>query len=241
MKQCPRCNRTYADDTLSYCLEDGAALIKGYDPDATQISPFPSSSPPAPTIYAGFSPPPSVPATPPAGQPVPPPPAPRRGFPIGVGAMVLAALVVGLLIGGFIFQSYSPSSSDAAAVSPTPRLVTTAPTKPTPAPATPTPMPTATPSQMATPSPSIVQSKPESEPNCVLYNDVADAVRVRTNCDTQDCDNDKSTIAGEYPDNTPVSLIKGGSVRGERFTWVKVVIKESGQMVWVASSKIKCK
>ena len=29
MKHCPECRRTYADDTLNYCLDDGAALLYG--------------------------------------------------------------------------------------------------------------------------------------------------------------------------------------------------------------------
>ena len=32
MKRCPECRRDYADDTLLYCLEDGAALIQGSVP-----------------------------------------------------------------------------------------------------------------------------------------------------------------------------------------------------------------
>jgi hypothetical protein len=165
-----------------------------------------------------------------------PAPAPRQRFPLAVGAMVLAALVVGLSIGGFIFQRYSSPSPDAPSASPTPRSLLVAASTPTPASATPTP------AQMATPSPSIVQSTPEPESNCVLYNDKADksVVRVRMNCDTQDCDNDSNTIAGEYPDNTPIRVIKGTSVRGAQFTWIKVVITGSGRTVWVASSKIKC-
>ncbi len=35
MKQCPRCNRTYTDDTLNFCLEDGAALVSAFDTEAT--------------------------------------------------------------------------------------------------------------------------------------------------------------------------------------------------------------
>ena len=30
MKKCPTCNRTYSDDTLSFCLEDGALLSAAY-------------------------------------------------------------------------------------------------------------------------------------------------------------------------------------------------------------------
>lgn len=37
MKQCPTCNRTYHDDTQSFCLEDGAPLVTEYDRDATHI------------------------------------------------------------------------------------------------------------------------------------------------------------------------------------------------------------
>lgn len=229
MKQCPRCNRTYADDTLSYCLEDGAVLIRGRDPEDTLINPLPHSSNPPPTV--------AYTAAPPAPAPMPAPvPAPRQRSPLAVIAMVLAALVVGLSIGGFIFRRYSSPSSDEASASPTPRAVVVAAATPTPASATPTP------AQMATPSPSIVQSTPEPASNCVLYNDKADksVVRVRMNCDTQDCDNDSGTIAGEYPDNTPVRVVKGSSVRGAQFTWMKVVITGSERTVWVASSKIKC-
>jgi len=35
MKRCPTCNRSYADDTLSFCLQDGAPL---YDPEETVIA-----------------------------------------------------------------------------------------------------------------------------------------------------------------------------------------------------------
>ena len=29
MKRCPECRRDYYDDSLSYCLEDGAVLLSG--------------------------------------------------------------------------------------------------------------------------------------------------------------------------------------------------------------------
>ena len=32
MKSCPTCNRTYPDDTLAFCLMDGAVLSAPYDP-----------------------------------------------------------------------------------------------------------------------------------------------------------------------------------------------------------------
>ena len=39
MKKCPQCNRTYADESFSFCLEDGALLSASYDPDATLVIP----------------------------------------------------------------------------------------------------------------------------------------------------------------------------------------------------------
>jgi hypothetical protein len=175
----------------------------------------------------------------------PPAPAPRKRPVLAIVAVV-AALVIGVGIGGFIFQRYSSPSSEAATpvATPTPPYSvasTTATPKPV-ATATPAPAATPTPSPIATPSQSVVQSTPEPKTECVLYNDVADrsAVRVRTGCDTQDCDNDSSTVAGEYPNDTAVRVVKGAKIQGARFTWVKVIIIDSGESVWVASTKIKC-
>jgi cell division septation protein DedD len=39
MKQCPTCSRTYADESLSYCLDDGALLSASYEPEETQRIP----------------------------------------------------------------------------------------------------------------------------------------------------------------------------------------------------------
>src|SRR4030081_3442918 len=35
MKSCPQCNKEYADNSLRFCLEDGAKLVKVSQPDAT--------------------------------------------------------------------------------------------------------------------------------------------------------------------------------------------------------------
>ena len=37
MKRCPTCNRTYSDESLTYCLHDGTALIPEVDPEATVV------------------------------------------------------------------------------------------------------------------------------------------------------------------------------------------------------------
>ena len=47
MKRCPQCNRTYADDTLSFCLEDGGVLSAPYDEEETVA--FSKEQPPGQT------------------------------------------------------------------------------------------------------------------------------------------------------------------------------------------------
>jgi hypothetical protein len=47
MKACPTCNRTYADDTFTFCLNDGALLSAPYDPQATLILPSRQTHQPA--------------------------------------------------------------------------------------------------------------------------------------------------------------------------------------------------
>src|SRR3954471_5354676 len=37
MRKCPECNRVYSDETLNYCLEDGAALITPVEPDTALL------------------------------------------------------------------------------------------------------------------------------------------------------------------------------------------------------------
>ena len=49
MKSCPNCNRAYADETLTYCLDDGSVLRPQYDAEATIPSPFLRATNPAQT------------------------------------------------------------------------------------------------------------------------------------------------------------------------------------------------
>lgn len=118
MKTCPTCNRTFTDDALSYCLDDGSALTSGgvgggsgepqpYDPGATiQFIPGRETNPPAPPSY----PPPQSPgyqAQPQSWSPMPPaggmPTAPPKKKSKGIYWIIggVAALVV-LGIGGII-------------------------------------------------------------------------------------------------------------------------------------------
>src|SRR5260370_32729369 len=65
MKRCPQCNRTYTDDALSFCLDDGSPLAAAPDPSATVQYPQPRDTTPQPTIaYNPNQPPP--PSPPPA-------------------------------------------------------------------------------------------------------------------------------------------------------------------------------
>ncbi len=47
MKSCPTCHRIYADETLTYCLEDGATLSAPYESEQTQRLPPPRATTPA--------------------------------------------------------------------------------------------------------------------------------------------------------------------------------------------------
>jgi hypothetical protein len=49
MKSCPTCNRTFSDETLSFCLVDGAILSAPFDPHATLTIPEPRQTEPPPT------------------------------------------------------------------------------------------------------------------------------------------------------------------------------------------------
>lgn len=52
MKKCPQCSRTYADETLSFCLEDGALLSAAYDPQETNSPTSVLNFAEAPTVAA---------------------------------------------------------------------------------------------------------------------------------------------------------------------------------------------
>jgi hypothetical protein len=113
MKQCPTCQRTYADDTLVYCLDDGSVLAAVYDPQATQIIAPPRHTDPMPT--AVFLPPSVAPPqerTAAAAQTVV-----RQGVnPAVVYVLVaLLALVVG---GGIVALLLRPAAREETSSSP---------------------------------------------------------------------------------------------------------------------------
>ncbi len=53
MKRCPACNRTYPDDTMAFCLEDGAVLSASYEPGETARIPPTRQTNPPPTEVLG--------------------------------------------------------------------------------------------------------------------------------------------------------------------------------------------
>ncbi len=104
MKRCPQCNRTYDDDALSFCLDDGSPLMSAgapssFDPSATVQYPQPRETSPPPTIaYQPGQPPPPTP--PPAWSPMPPTQTQKRSvwpWLIGIGA-VLVFMGIGVVI-----------------------------------------------------------------------------------------------------------------------------------------------
>jgi len=112
MKRCPQCNRTYTDDALSFCLDDGSPLVSASgpsapDPSATIQYPQPrDTSAPPPTIAYGpgqmppsSTPPPQTP--PPQWSPMPPiAPQKRSVWPwiLGIGAVVVFLGIGGLIL-----------------------------------------------------------------------------------------------------------------------------------------------
>jgi len=110
MKRCPQCNRTYDDNALSFCLDDGSPLVSAtapssFDPSATVQYPQGRDTAPPPTIaYPAQSavppPQPPPPQPPPAWTPMPPAaPQKRSVWPwlLGIGA-VFVFIGIGLVI-----------------------------------------------------------------------------------------------------------------------------------------------
>lgn len=109
MKCCPACHRTYEDDSLSYCLEDGSALVtdrsgSSSDLAATLIIPEPRMTAqrapdtfrPSPTPPQPFTAPP--PAWPPVGMSQVPTAVPaQQGRGIAIASLCCAIAAFALL------------------------------------------------------------------------------------------------------------------------------------------------
>jgi hypothetical protein len=106
MKRCPQCNRTYTDDALSFCLDDGSPLLSASgpmsDPGATVQFPQPRDTSPQATIAFNPGPaaPPPPPTPPPVWNPMPPATPQKRSvlpWVLGIGA-VLVFMGIGVVI-----------------------------------------------------------------------------------------------------------------------------------------------
>jgi hypothetical protein len=109
MKRCPTCNRTFTDQNLSFCIEDGTPLVKAdasaYDPDATVVASSPSRGSEGTVPPEGASSDWEAPAYQPPPR-FPPPPASQKKklWPWVLGALSLLVLFfVGLGIAAAVF------------------------------------------------------------------------------------------------------------------------------------------
>ncbi len=143
MKRCPTCKRTFEDDTLSFCLDDGTPLVATTRPDSEETLVLPSSSDRGAKIPdtrpynqpSGRSALPSDPWRPAMPQQYPPASPQRRVWPwllamaavllLGFGVIVAVAVIVPQLIhskdskGGGPTPGWSPLPSPKPTRSPT--------------------------------------------------------------------------------------------------------------------------
>ena len=117
MKICPTCNRTYADETLTFCLDDGSTLSTTFSQRETERISASRNTDPAPTevLYPGLRPdaitPPLTRTIPSLQSPIYPekqPPQPqekrsnRTGLVLVMGVIlgaILALVIAGLWLG----------------------------------------------------------------------------------------------------------------------------------------------
>jgi hypothetical protein len=139
MKRCPQCNREYADDSLRFCLEDGASLIAA----RTSVEPPPTEILPARLRQTEKSSEPTILAYPGTMGTRSPQVDSRRSNPIlvaGVIAIVLLLIVLVAIAAIYVIQHSGPTNSNQTNVeSPSPRRPTPQPTKAGSDEATPTP------------------------------------------------------------------------------------------------------
>jgi len=146
MKRCPQCNREYADDSLRFCLEDGASLLGAQ----TRVEPPPTEILPAQTRATQRSSEPTLPAYPASVRPQPV--ASRRSNPIliaGVIAIVLLLIVLVAIAAIYVIQHSPANLNQANTASPTPSRPTPQPTKTAGGDWTPTPSITSGPLQIS--------------------------------------------------------------------------------------------
>ncbi len=106
MKRCPTCNRTFDDETLSFCLDDGTPLVRDAggraDSQETLVSPSPTGNIlPSTQIYGHLSGKATINASqfnPPPAHVFAPPPKQRRTWPWVVGILAIVLVVIGGIV-----------------------------------------------------------------------------------------------------------------------------------------------
>lgn len=118
MKLCPQCKRTYSDDTLRFCLDDGSVLVRD-EPATLPYRPRPDEVSQE-TLLRQRAVTPAVPATP---APVKVAPASSSSPILTAGVIVIALLLLVLVVVGvaFVYKYGKTSVNPAQATSsPTP-------------------------------------------------------------------------------------------------------------------------
>lgn len=126
MKRCPKCNRKYDDDTLRFCLEDGAALFDARDSDAPPTEILPARG--TPTLKSSG---PTVPSFPSGG----PLPSSERitqpTNPLLTGGVIAIAILLLVLVGIVAFFVLKQSGGNETATSNTSPSKTNGPSQKT--------------------------------------------------------------------------------------------------------------
>jgi hypothetical protein len=111
MKSCPTCQRTFDDQTLSYCLDDGTPLVEIYDSQATLVNaPYRADTDPtrAATDPVRLAPEPTLVVSPSYGGYQPPPTETKSsgrgkwilvaiGIPVALGVIVVISAAIGVI------------------------------------------------------------------------------------------------------------------------------------------------
>lgn len=95
MKHCSQCGRTYPDESLAFCLDDGSLLSAPYDPNAT-LRMSPPTNPTATEV---------LPSSPVSGPGVSEPERPGNRstalyLAIALGALIVGGVIVGWMMSG---------------------------------------------------------------------------------------------------------------------------------------------
>jgi hypothetical protein len=125
MKQCPTCARTYADDTTTFCLDDGSLLSAPYDSNATLQIPGRDTSPPPTLVMPGY--PPSTQSTPYYSQPAQPIGQKSRAKLYTVISLLVLVVGVGIFAAVKLSQNSQPSTPSTLSSDATPKPTETRP------------------------------------------------------------------------------------------------------------------